>query len=136
MIEHFLPFPSICQKAAVTHCFSIFADIFFIKHICLWSKDAYSHFPPSAAGSATAKGKGVPEPRPRPARGHLEVVAAGVSAFSAGQAPAPSCCQAALSSRLLLRPLPASPPGHTGLHLHRHPRLHLSLRIYRELPGM
>lgn len=49
MIEHFLPFPSICQKAAVTHCFSIFADIFFIKHICLWSKDAYSYFRQSTA---------------------------------------------------------------------------------------
>ena len=58
MIEHFLPFPSICQKAAVTYCFSIFADIFFIKHICLWSKDAYSYFLQPTAGWETAKRKG------------------------------------------------------------------------------
>lgn len=39
----------------MTRGFSIFADIFFIKHICLWSKDAYSYFPQSTAGQATAE---------------------------------------------------------------------------------
>lgn len=57
MIEHILPFPSICQKAAVTHWFSIFADIFFIKQICLWSKDAYSHFLQHIADHAAQREK-------------------------------------------------------------------------------
>lgn len=72
MIERFLPFPSNCQEAAAARGFSIFADIFFIEHICLCSEDAYSHFPPSTAGRAAAERRALEHPQvaaPRPAGG-------------------------------------------------------------------
>lgn len=78
MIEHSLPFPAICQKAAVTHCFSIFADIFFIKHICLWSKDAYSYFLQSTAGEESAKSKGETELRGQASRLAHQAAAVGL----------------------------------------------------------
>lgn len=68
MIEHPLPFAAICQEAAVTHGFSIFADIFFIEHICLWSQDAYFYFLQSTAGRGSATSKGETERRGQASR--------------------------------------------------------------------
>lgn len=131
MIERFLPFPSICQEAAVTRGFSIFADIFFIKHICLWSKDAYSYFPQSTAGQATAESSEIGRRGPGSALEGPEAAAARFADSRGDGVLMSSPREAAPRRRVPFLPPAPAPPSHF-LHLPTHLRLLLHLRLYKE----